>query len=268
MTGRGLAALAGLFALASAGCGAAAAAPESEGDDVGLAIELALGGVVPPVASPSGPAVDYEWPVVEVIDGATLVVDAGADFPPGLALLTVRVAGLGGGGRVQRNEGDWVSRTLAAASKVVIRNPRYGDADCECQVVADVLVDGESLVLLALVRSVTRSRLPMLPDPPERAPADGGGGASAGDCVARLKENTAALEGEVPRPGGRFGVIGTWEACELADLTGAMLDAKRRGDEAALGALKERFAALERAREERDRQLIEWALGEGPMPGR
>ena len=112
---------------------------------------------------------DYEWPVVEVVDGATLVVDAGADFPPELAMLTVRVAGLGGGGTFQRNEGDWVSRTLEGASKVVIRNPRYGDADCECQVVADVLVDGDLLLALALVRSATRSRLPLVPKPPEGA---------------------------------------------------------------------------------------------------
>ena len=48
---------------------------------------------------------DYEWPVMRVIDGATLVVDAGADFPAELAALTVRI----------------------------------------CQVVADVVVDGDSL---------------------------------------------------------------------------------------------------------------------------
>ena len=260
MTGRGPAALAGLFALALFALASAASA--SEGDDVGFAIDLALGGVVPPVAASHVPLVDYEWPVVRVIDGATLVVDAGADVPPDLAMLTVRVAGLGGGGTFQRNEGDWVSRTLAGASKVVIHNPRYGDADCECQVVADVLVDGDSLVLLAVVRSATRSRLPIVPKPPERAPADGDGGASVGDCVARLKENRAALEVPAPWFGGRFGVIGTREVCELADLTGAMLDAKRRGDEAALGALKERFAERERAREERDRQVIDWMLGE------
>ena len=90
----------------------------------------------------------------------------------------------------------------------------------------------------------------------------GGGGATVDDCVDRLKENVAAMEGEVPGFGGRFGVIGTWEACPLADLMGAMVDAKRRGDEAALGALKERLAALERAREERDRQVIDWLFGE------
>ena len=63
---------------------------------------------------------DYAWPVMRVIDGATLVVDAGADLPPELA-------------------------ALAGASKVVVRNPRFGGPDCECQVVADVVVDGAAL---------------------------------------------------------------------------------------------------------------------------
>ena len=82
---------------------------------------------------------DYEWPVVEVIDGATLVVDAGADFPPELAMLTVRLRGAG------TEDAAALSAALAGASKVVVRNPRYGDADCECQAVADVVVDGDSL---------------------------------------------------------------------------------------------------------------------------
>ena len=72
---------------------------------------------------------DYEWPVVRVIDGATLVVDAGADYPPGLAMLTVRLRGAG------TEDAAALSAALAGASKVVVRNPRYGGPDCECQVV-------------------------------------------------------------------------------------------------------------------------------------
>lgn len=87
---------------------------------------------------------DYEWPVAKVVDGATLIVDAGADFPPELAMLRVRIVGPGGAA-LRRDRGDVVAARLAGASKVVIRNPRYGDEDCECQVVAEVLVDGESL---------------------------------------------------------------------------------------------------------------------------
>ena len=67
---------------------------------------------------------DYEWPVVEVIDGATLVVDAGADFPPELAMLTVRLRGVG------TEDAAALSAALAATSKVVFRNPRYGGRDC------------------------------------------------------------------------------------------------------------------------------------------
>ena len=91
---------------------------------------------------------DYEWPVARVVDGATLIVDAGADFPPELAMLTVRVVGPGGGA-LRRDEGDIVAARLAGASRVVIRNPRYGDENCECQVVAEVLVDGASLAAAA-----------------------------------------------------------------------------------------------------------------------
>ena len=82
---------------------------------------------------------DYEWPVVEVIDGATLVVDAGADFPPELAMLRVRLRGAGA------EDAAALSAALAGASTVVIRNPRYGGADCECQAVADVVADGAVL---------------------------------------------------------------------------------------------------------------------------
>ena len=87
---------------------------------------------------------DYEWPVAQVVDGATLIVDAGADLPPELAMLRVRIVGPGGRA-LRRDKGDAVAERLAGASKVVIRNPRYGDENCECQVVAEVLVDGESL---------------------------------------------------------------------------------------------------------------------------
>ena len=100
----------------------------------------ALAGLGLAVLGASGAAAaDYEWPVVEVIDGATLVVDAGADFPPGLAMLRVRLRGAG------TEDAAALSAALAGASKVVVRNPRYGGPDCECQVVADVVVDGVAL---------------------------------------------------------------------------------------------------------------------------
>ena len=82
---------------------------------------------------------DYEWPVVAVIDAATLVVDAGADFPPGLAMLRVRLRGAG------TEDAAALSAALAGASRVVVRNPRYGGPACECHVVVDVVVDGVAL---------------------------------------------------------------------------------------------------------------------------
>ena len=89
----------------------------------------------------------YEWPVVRVIDGATLVVDASADMPPELAMLTVRDNGLGGPiiPPSWDKGGELVSKLLARASGVIINTPRDGDEDCECHVVAAVLVDGLTL---------------------------------------------------------------------------------------------------------------------------
>ena len=93
---------------------------------------------------------DYEWPVAQVVDGGTLIVDAGADLPPELAMLRVRVVGPSGW-EWRRDDGDIVSELLAGASKVVIRNPRYGDENCDCQVVAEVFVDGAPLWGLVLL---------------------------------------------------------------------------------------------------------------------
>ena len=42
----------------------------------------------------AGNAADYAWPVVRVIDGDTIVVDASADLPPELADLRVRLRGV------------------------------------------------------------------------------------------------------------------------------------------------------------------------------
>ena len=100
----------------------------------------ALAGLALAALGASGAAAaDYEWPVMRVIDGATLVVDAGADFPPELAMLRVRLRGAG------TEDAAALSAALAGASRVVVRNPRYGGRDCECQVVADVVVDGAVL---------------------------------------------------------------------------------------------------------------------------
>ena len=116
-------------------------------------MKRALRGLVGPALAlwaSAAAGADYEWPVTEVVDGATLVVDASADFPPELAMLRVRVV-RESGWEWRRDNGDIVSELLAEASRVVIRNPRYGDEDCECQVFAEVLVDGDPLWFLVLL---------------------------------------------------------------------------------------------------------------------
>ena len=45
------------------------------------------------IALPAG-AADYAWPVVRVVDGDTVAVDASNDFPPELADLKVRLRGV------------------------------------------------------------------------------------------------------------------------------------------------------------------------------
>lgn len=113
--------------------------------------QRALCGAALAVCASGAAGEDYEWPVAQVVDGATLVVDAGADLPAELAMLRVRVDWPGDEALpLRRDTGDVVSELLARASRVVVRNPRYGGPDCECQVVADVLIDGDSPAALAL----------------------------------------------------------------------------------------------------------------------
>ena len=45
-------------------------------------------------ACASAPAADYAWPVLSVVDGDTVAVDASADLSPELAKLNVRLRGV------------------------------------------------------------------------------------------------------------------------------------------------------------------------------
>ncbi len=56
---------------------------------------------------------DYQWPVVRVIDGDTVVVDASTDLPPELAELKVRLRGVdtpekGGRAKCDEERAAWV----------------------------------------------------------------------------------------------------------------------------------------------------------------
>ena len=100
----------------------------------------------------AGNAADYAWPVVRVIDGDTIVVDASADLPPELADLRVRLRGVDAPEKGHRAACDaereaadgvtaLVAKALDAAETIVVRNPEWGKWGG--RVVADVILDGE-----------------------------------------------------------------------------------------------------------------------------
>ena len=116
---------------------------------------LAMVAVVPAAcADPGARAASYMWPVIRVVDGDTLKVDAGADMPPELATLSVLVRGVDTPetGRRAKCEAErragraataFTAAAIGGATSVTIRNPawgRYGG-----WVLADVDVDGRSL---------------------------------------------------------------------------------------------------------------------------
>ena len=112
-----------------------------------------LAALVLAIAAPAG-AADYAWPVVRVVDGDTVAVDASADFPPELADLRVRLRGVDTpekGGRAkcdsERDAGQaattFTEKAVAEASTIVVRNLEWGKWGG--RVVADLVLDGHSL---------------------------------------------------------------------------------------------------------------------------
>ncbi len=104
----------------------------------------------------AGPAVaaDYAWPVVRVVDGDTVAVDASADLPSELADLRVRLRGVDTpekGWRAkcdsERDAGqaatEFTETAVAGASTIVVRNLEWGKWGG--RVVADLVLDGHSL---------------------------------------------------------------------------------------------------------------------------
>lgn len=99
-------------------------------------------------------AADYFWPVVRVVDGDTVKVDAGADLPRELASLSVRLRGIDTpekGGRAKCDAEREAGRAATAfteeavrkAVSVVVRDPEWGKWGG--RVVADLVLDGSSL---------------------------------------------------------------------------------------------------------------------------
>ena len=105
-------------------------------------------------ACTSALAADYAWPVIRVVDGDTVAVDASADLPPELARLSVRLRGVDTpekGGRAkcpsEREAGQaataFTTAAIAEAQHILVRDPEWGKWGG--RVVADLMLDGSSL---------------------------------------------------------------------------------------------------------------------------
>lgn len=98
-------------------------------------------------------AADYDWPVVRVIDGDTVEVDASADMPPELASIRVRLRSVDTPEtwkpkcEAERQAGQaataFTEAAIAEAGIAVVRDPAWGKWGG--RVVADLVLDGASL---------------------------------------------------------------------------------------------------------------------------
>ena len=99
-------------------------------------------------------AADYSWPVVRVVDGDTVKVDAGADLPPELASLSVRLRGVDTPEKGRRAKCDaerqaadaataFAKEAIRKARSIVVRNPAWGKWGG--RVIADLILDGKPL---------------------------------------------------------------------------------------------------------------------------
>ena len=135
----------------------------------------------------AGNAADYAWPVVRVIDGDTIVVDASADLPPEKGHRAACDA--------EREAADGVTalvaKALDAAETIVVRDPEWGKWGG--RVVADVILDDEH-------------SLPELLAKYGHARRDGSLLADLGWCG-----------------GERFSTAAAWEECTAAPDDGARL---------------------------------------------
>ena len=103
-------------------------------------------------------AADYAWPVVRVVDGDTVAVDASADMPAELADLRLRLRGVDTPETrkpkcdAERAAGEaataFADATIAGAATVTVRDPAWGKWGG--RLVADLIVDGRSLAALLI----------------------------------------------------------------------------------------------------------------------
>lgn len=103
-------------------------------------------------------AADYVWPVVRVIDGDTVQVDASADLPPELAKLMVRLRDVDtpetwrpkcDGERIAGEAATAFARQrIAEAERIVVRDPKWGKYGG--RVIANLVLDGQTLSALLI----------------------------------------------------------------------------------------------------------------------
>ena len=99
-------------------------------------------------------AADYSWPVVRIVDGDTVKVDASADLPPELASLSVRLRGVDTPEKGRRAKCDaerqagraataFTQAAVTGAGSVIVRDPAWGKWGG--RVIADLILDGQPL---------------------------------------------------------------------------------------------------------------------------
>ena len=114
---------------------------------------LCVGIVAILLFSDTAVAADYAWPVVKVIDGDTVQVDASRDMPPELGSIRVRLRGADtpetwrpkceserAGGKAATA---FVKRRIAEAERIVVCDPEWGKFGG--RVVANLMLDGRTL---------------------------------------------------------------------------------------------------------------------------
>ena len=114
---------------------------------------MRLAGIATFLLAAPAVAADYEWPIMRVIDGDTVKVDASADMPPELASVRVRLRDVDVPEtrrpkcESERRAGEaataFVKRRIAEAGRVLVRNPAWGKWGG--RVIACLILDGQSL---------------------------------------------------------------------------------------------------------------------------
>ena len=104
-------------------------------------------------------AADYSWPVVRVVDGDTVKVDASADMPPELASIAIRLRGVDTPekGRWAKCDAEkeasaaataFTKRAISEAGSIFVRDPSWGKWGG--RVIANLILDGRPLSALLI----------------------------------------------------------------------------------------------------------------------